>query len=85
MSRNLIVIPPDAANPDWAMLPDEDGLMVMKVQVEPQQVAGIKLNNTVLSAGRISFFVRKAERLPEKPTQAPLQPYKVWCDRILDT
>lgn len=82
MSRNVIAVPKGASIPDWDRLPDDGELVVFKIQVLPQQVADIRLNNTVLSAGRFSFFVKKAERLPEKPTQAPLQPYKVWCEKL---
>lgn len=84
MSRILIQIPRDAANPDWDHLPDEDGFLVMKIQVDPMKVAAIVHNNVVLQAGRkYAFFVRKAKRLPEPVTQPPLQPFKVWCERIL--
>lgn len=82
MSRTLITPPQDASSPDWDTLPEEDGMIVFKVQVEPYKVANIRLKTTVFQAGKYSFFVRKAKRIPGAPPDAPIQPYKIWCDEI---
>ena len=82
MTRILIRAPSDASNPDWDRYPDEEGVFVFKIQVEPQKMARIRLRSHVLQLGRRFFFLMKAQRIPIAPTQAPLMPYKVWCKEI---